>query len=130
MKWEETSQLNIGFDYGFINNRLTGTLDFYRKNTTDLLIQVSSAQPAPQPFTWFNLDADVINQGVELSLDYIILDNADWNWNFGFNISYNDNSVENYNGSPIDTGEIKGQGLTGAFAQRITGMDNHYLPIF
>jgi iron complex outermembrane receptor protein len=120
LKWEETSQLNIGLDFGFVNNRLTGTLDFYRKNTTDLLIQVSSAQPAPQPFTWFNLDADVINQGIELSLNYIILDNADWGWDFGFNISYNDNSVNNYDGS-IDTGEISGQGLTGAFAQRITG---------
>ncbi|PTB97659.1 SusC/RagA family TonB-linked outer membrane protein [Marivirga lumbricoides] len=120
LKWEETAQTNIGIDFGFINNRLTGTLDFYKKNTTDLLIQVTSAQPAPQPFTWFNLDADVINQGVEFSLNYVLLDNSDLTWDFGFNLSYNDNKVEGYDGS-IDTGEISGQGLTNAFAQRITG---------
>ena len=120
LKWEETAQTNIGLDYGFLKGRLTGTLDFYRKNTTDLLIQVASAQPAPQPFTWFNLDADVVNQGVEFALDYIVVDNADFTWNFGFNVSYNDNQVNNYDGS-IDTGGISGQGLTGAFAQRITG---------
>jgi TonB-linked SusC/RagA family outer membrane protein len=120
LRWEETAMTNVGIDYGFLNGRLSGTLDFYRKNTTDLLIQVTSAQPAPQPFTWFNLPADVVNQGVELSMDYIIIDNADLSWNFGFNISYNKNQVNDYEGS-IDTGEISGQGLTGAFAQRITG---------
>jgi iron complex outermembrane receptor protein len=120
LRWEETAMTNVGIDFGFLNGRLSGTLDLYRKNTTDLLIQVTSAQPAPQPFTWFNLPADVINQGIELSMDYIIIDNADFTWDFGFNVSYNKNQVNDYEGS-IDTGEISGQGLTGAFAQRITG---------
>jgi iron complex outermembrane receptor protein len=120
LRWEETAMTNVGIDFGFLNGRLSGTFDLYRKNTTDLLIQVTSAQPAPQPFTWFNLPADVVNQGVELSMDYIILDNADFTWDFGFNVSYNKNQVNDYEGS-IDTGEISGQGLTGAFAQRITG---------
>ncbi len=120
LRWEETAQTNIGLDYGFLNGRLSGSLDFYNKTTTDLLIQVTSAQPAPQPFTWFNLDANVVNRGVEFALDYVILDEADYGWNFGFNVSYNNNIVEDYEGS-IDTGEISGQGLTGAFAQRITG---------
>ncbi|MBK6266388.1 SusC/RagA family TonB-linked outer membrane protein [Marivirga sp. S37H4] len=120
LKWEETAQTNIGVDFGFINGRLSGSLDFYNKNTTDLLIQVSSAQPAPQPFTWFNLDAEVINKGVELALNYVIIDNADFSWDFGVNLAYNENMVENYVGS-INTGEITGQGLTGAFAQRIAG---------
>ncbi|WP_296621719.1 TonB-dependent receptor [Marivirga sp.] len=120
LRWEETAQTNIGLDFGFLKGRLSGSLDFYNKTTTDLLIQVASAQPAPQPFTWFNLDANVINQGVEFALDYVVVDQADFDWNFGFNVSYNDNVVEDYEGS-IDTGEISGQGLTGAFAQRITG---------
>jgi len=120
LRWEETAMTNVGIDYGFLNGRLSGTFDLYRKNTTDLLIQVTSAQPAPQPFTWFNLPANVVNQGIELSMDYIIVDNADFSWDFGFNVSYNNNQVNDYEGS-IDTGEISGQGLTGAFAQRITG---------
>jgi iron complex outermembrane receptor protein len=120
LRWEETAQTNIGLDFGFLKGRLNGSLDFYNKNTTDLLIQVASAQPASQPFTWFNLDANVINKGVEFALDYLIVDQPDFEWNFGFNISYNDNTVKNYDGL-INTGEISGQGLTGAFAQRIAG---------
>ncbi len=69
LKWESTAQLNFGIDFGFNNNRVSGSVDYYRKNTTDLLIQTFFAQPAPQPFTFENLDADVINEGVELALE-------------------------------------------------------------
>ena len=102
-----------------MQNKLTGSIDVYRKNTTDLLIQVTSAQPAPQPFTWRNLDADVINQGVELTLNAIAVESDNFGLNLGFNISYNKNEVKNYKGAPLNTGEINGQGLSGAFAQRI-----------
>ncbi len=67
-----------------------------------------------------NLDAHVINKGVEFAIDYNIVDNDDWFWNFGFNIAYNDNMVEDYAGQNR-TGEINGQGLTGAFAQLLAG---------
>ncbi|SFC12349.1 TonB-dependent receptor [Zunongwangia sp. SCSIO 43204] len=120
LQWEETSQTNLGLDFGFMQDRLSGSLDFYYKNTTDLLIQVFSAQPSPQPFVYQNLDAHVINKGVEFAIDYNIVDNDDWFWNFGFNIAYNDNMVEDYAGQNR-TGEINGQGLTGAFAQLLAG---------
>ncbi|RAV27903.1 SusC/RagA family TonB-linked outer membrane protein [Sinomicrobium soli] len=118
LKWEQTQQFNIGVDFGFWDNRLSGSLDLYRKNTTDLLMQIMSAQPAPQEFVYENLDADVINQGFEITLNYGIITTEDLSWDFGANLSYNDNSVENFDGT-VDTGGINGQGLTGAFAQRI-----------
>lgn len=118
LKWESTVGSNIGIDFGFMNNKLSGSLDFYHKNTNDLLILVTSAQPAPQPFVWKNLDADVINQGVELSLNFVAVDKAGFDWNIFGNVAYNKNEVRNYS-SFINTGEINGQGLTGAFAQRI-----------
>lgn len=120
LKWETTAQSNIGFDFGFMQDRLSGSLDFYYKNTTDLLFQTFSAQPAAQDFVWENLDANVINKGVEFSLDYNIFQDQEFFWNLGFNISYNDNMVENFAGS-IRTGGINGQGLTGAFAQQLEG---------
>ncbi|MCC4230611.1 MULTISPECIES: SusC/RagA family TonB-linked outer membrane protein [Zunongwangia] len=120
LKWEETSQTNLGLDFGFMRDRLSGSLDFYYKNTTDLLIQVFSAQPSPQPFVYQNLDANIINKGVEFSIDYNIFQTEDFYWNFGFNVAYNHNMVEDFDGI-IDTGEINGQGLTGAFAQRLVG---------
>ncbi len=120
LKWEETTQTNLGIDFGFMEDRLSGAVDVYYKNTTDLLIQVFSAQPSPQPFVYQNLDANVINKGIEFNIDYNIFQSQDFLWNFGFNISYNENMVEDFNGV-IDTGAISGQGLTGAFAQRLVG---------
>jgi TonB-dependent starch-binding outer membrane protein SusC len=118
LKWETTVQSNIGIDFGFANNKVSGSLDFYSRNTNDLLIQVTSAQPAVTPFVWKNLDADVVNKGVELFLNVILVDNSSFDWNISGNVAYLDNEVKNFNGL-INTGEINGQGLTGAFAERI-----------
>jgi iron complex outermembrane receptor protein len=89
-------------------------------------MQVTSAQPAPTAFVWQNLDANVINSGVELNLNYIAIENPDMGLDFGFNVAFNRNMVKNYSGSPLPTGRIHGQGLTGAFVQRI---DNNQ-PLF
>lgn len=125
LKWESTIQYNLGLDYGFANNRISGSLDFYYKTTNDLLIQITAAQPAVQPFFWTNLDADIINQGVELALNVVAVDKADFEWNVAANVAFNDNVVENCNCN-IDTGDIDGQGLTGAFAQRIADGQSLY----
>ncbi|AVR46711.1 SusC/RagA family TonB-linked outer membrane protein [Christiangramia fulva] len=116
LKWEETTQANIGLDFGFFNDRLSGSIDVYHKDTKDLLLMAQQAQPAPAPFAFENIDGNVINKGVEFAIDYDIFDNADFFWNFGFNISYNDNELKNFDGL-IETAQISGQGLTGAFAQ-------------
>ena len=118
LKWESTSQFNIGLDYGFAAGRLSGTLDYYYKNTNDLLFQIYSAQPAPSPFVWTNLDADVINKGIELGLNGVIIDSKDFGFEVNVNAAFNKNIVENLLGV-YDTGAINGQGLTGAFAQRL-----------
>jgi TonB-dependent starch-binding outer membrane protein SusC len=119
LQWEETSQINVGLDFGFMNNRISGSLDYYRKSTSDLLIQVTSAQPAVTPFVWKNLPADVINQGIEFAVNVNAIDQEDFSWDSTLNISYNKNEVTNYNEAPINTGQIDGPGLTGAFAQQI-----------
>ena len=120
LKWESTSQVNAGLDYGFSNGRIYGTLDYYYKNTNDLLFLVTAAQPAAQPFVWENLDADVINSGVELSLSIVAQDGEDFSWTITTNAAYNNNVVRNFTGN-VNTGVISGQGLSGAFAQRIAG---------
>ncbi len=118
LQWESTAQLNAGLDWGVKNNRISGSIDYYRKNTNDLLIQVRSAQPALQPFVFRNLDADIINEGVELAINYVAVDNDNFSWDINFNVGYNNNVVQNFAGL-INTGDIDGQGLTGAFSQRI-----------
>lgn len=119
LKWESTTQFGVGLDFEIGNGKFGGSIDFYNKNTNDLLIQLVSAQPAPNPFIWTNLDADVINTGVELGLNYFPVNTKDFSWNIATNIAYNKNVVRNLGGLILDTGGITGQGLTGAFAQRI-----------
>lgn len=116
LKWEEETQYNLGIDFGFMNDRLTGSIDVYRRNTEDLILQTQTAQPSPTPFNFTNFDANVINQGIEFAINYGILDQEDLSLDFGFNISYNQNEVQNFDGL-IPSGALNGQGLTGSFVQ-------------
>ena len=120
LKWESTAQANVGLDFGFSNDRLNGSIDVYQKTTKDLLLKQQAAQPSPQDFFFSNLDAEVVNQGIEFSLAYDIILQEDVSWNLGFNISYNDNEIKNFNGL-IEAGEINGNGLSGAYAQLLAG---------
>lgn len=119
LKWEENTQLNIGIDFGFWDSRISGSLEYYNRTTTDFILQIQSAQPAVQPFFFQNIDGDIVNKGFELNLNVIPVETDNFTWDFNFNLGYNDNIVENYDGPPLDTGQINGPGLTGAFAQRI-----------
>ena len=113
--------MNVGLDFALGTGRFYGTFDYYYKNTTDLLIQVFSAQPSPTEFTWQNLDANVINKGFELTLNYDdIVRAGEFTLDLGINIAHNENEVTNYTGPDLKTGQINGQGLTGAFAQQIS----------
>jgi TonB-dependent starch-binding outer membrane protein SusC len=119
LKWESTAQFNVGLDFGILAGRLRGSIDFYNKNTTDLIIQNFAAQPSPTNFVYLNLDANVINQGVELSLNYDAVRNTDFSWNVAFNMANNKNVVKNL-ATFFNAGEINGQGLSGAYCQRIS----------
>ena len=116
LKWEETAQAGVGIDFGFGDDRLSGAIDVYHKTTQDLILQQEAAQPAVQPFVFSNLDAKVINKGIEFALNYDILQQDELTWNLGFNVSYNENEVQDFDGL-IQTGQINGNGLTGAYAQ-------------
>jgi iron complex outermembrane receptor protein len=118
LKWEQTKMYNAGLDFAFFNSKIIGTVDVYRKETTNLLLQVYSTQPAPQPFNWLNLDAIVVNKGVELTLAYHAIDKENAGLSFAFNGSYNDNMVTKYSGV-TQTGAINGQGLSGELAEQI-----------
>jgi len=118
LKWEETTQYNVGLDFGFANDRFSGSIDVYRKETRDLLLNIEAAQPSPQPTFFQNLDAIVLNEGAELSLNYDILQGDDFGWTAGFNVSYNKNEITDFDGE-IAAGTIRGAGLSNAFAQRL-----------
>jgi TonB-dependent starch-binding outer membrane protein SusC len=93
IKWEETSTLNLGFDYSLIRGRLSGSLDIYQRNTKDLLnfIQV----PAGTNLTNFistNIGS-MVNKGIELGLNITAISKKDLSWDIGFNAAYNTNEI-------------------------------------
>jgi len=120
LKWEETLDINIGIDFGFGLDRFTGSIDVYKKETSDLLFKQAAAAPAFDPFVFKNLEnGKLINQGIEFSMAYDIIQNDKLTFSGAFNISYNDNKVEGLNGTTADFGAINGPGLSEAFSQRL-----------
>ncbi len=126
LKWESTAQYALGLDFGFNNDRFTGSIDAYRKETTDILLNLPAVQPATTPFVFQNIDGTLVNQGIELALDYDILVSENFNWNANFNISYNENELTNYDGPNLQAGNLYGQGLTGTTAQILTNGKSIY----
>ncbi len=117
LKWETTLDFNVGLDFGFNMDRLSGSIDVYRRETNDLLLQTPPAAPSTIPFQFGNVDASVINQGIEFAIAYDFVQTENTDFGVSFNIAYNDNEIQDFAGS-INTGEINGPGLSGAFAQR------------
>ncbi|RAJ01586.1 iron complex outermembrane receptor protein [Chitinophaga skermanii] len=119
LKWEETKQLNVGMDFNFVGNRVTGNIDYFHRNTTNILFNLPTILPAPSSTYWINIPANIINKGVEISLRSDIVKHNKFTWNLGVNATFLRNEFTNYDGAPLLTGAINGQGLTGASAQRI-----------
>jgi len=92
LKWETTAQGDIGIDMGFFHGKVNATIDFYRKRTSDLLLNVPVGQ-------WWGFSSqltnagDVQNQGVELSINSDIYKTENFTWNTSFNIAYNKQKV-------------------------------------
>jgi iron complex outermembrane receptor protein len=118
IRWEQTQQYGAGLDFGLIQGRLTGTIDYFKKGTRDLLFQAFYAQPAPATYKWINLPGNISNEGIELTLGYNLFQDKPLNWNISYNMTYLKTNVSGI-GTLINTGAINGQGLTGAFAQQI-----------
>lgn len=120
LKWESTAQTSFGIDFGVMNDKLSGSFDYYIKNTTDLLLRRNAAQPAVASQIFDNLDATVENKGWEVSLNYVAVETDDASFTVGGNLSHNKNQLKDFGGQ-LDAGTIYGQGLTGAYAQRLAG---------
>ncbi len=91
LKWETTTQTNIGLDFGLFNNRVTGEIDYYVKNTEDLLLFVNL--PATSGFnTVYRNVGKLENRGWEFSINTVNID-TDLYWSTNFNIAFNENKV-------------------------------------
>lgn len=118
LRWETTRQFGAGVDLGFFGGRLTATVDYFDKNTQDLLFEALYAAPAPARARFINADFNVVNRGVELGINYDILAGKAFRWDISANATFLRNRVRNLTGL-YNAGTISGQGLSGAYAQRI-----------
>lgn len=133
LKWESSKQLNAGIDYTFFGGRLYGSVDYFHKNTTNLLFNFPTIQPAPASTYWINLPANVINKGIEVVLRGDVIATKNFNWNLGVNATFLTNELTNYDGPPVLTGSISGQGVSDAFSQRLANgqpLNSFYLRRF
>ena len=113
LKWETTTTYNLGFDFGFIKDRLTASLDLYKRDTRDILNYI----PVPGLSNLTNyLNTNIgsmTNMGVEVDLNAIIIDKRDMSWTAGVNAAYNRNKVtkltaSDENAAGVETGGISG----------------------
>jgi iron complex outermembrane receptor protein len=119
LKWETTDQSNFAVDYGFLDNRFTGSLEYYVKNTKDLLLEVAVPQPAVVATRLENIGR-IGGKGLEFSLDAQVLNRPEFNWTAGLVYSRDRTKVKDLGGrSFISTGSVSGRGQSGQVAQRI-----------
>lgn len=92
IKWETTAQWNAGIDFGWLQNRLTFTIDYYHKKTKDLLQEILI--PASTGFSSLLTNTgNVTNEGLELTLGATPIQNKDWHWDINANIAFNKNTI-------------------------------------
>ena len=119
LRWEETAQWNIGVDYGVFDNLLSGTVEYYVKNTSDLLLTVPVPQPAVVATRLENV-GKIRNRGLEFSMDAAAVSTADLSVVLGLIGSVDRNEVVSLGRSAfITTGSVSGQGQSGQNSQRI-----------
>lgn len=96
LKWETTISRNFGLDFGFLNNRLSGSLDFYWNTTKDLLIYVPIDASTGYTYQYQNIGR-TSNKGMELALNYDIVRTKNFNLNIAATYNYNHNNIDELN---------------------------------
>jgi TonB-linked SusC/RagA family outer membrane protein len=121
IKWEETTSTNIGLDFGLRKARISGSIDFYKKKTTDLINEID----APAGTNFSNRVVTNIgsleNQGIEFTVNYTPISKSNFSWDLNFNATYNQNKItaltrnENSDFLGVLTGPVGGG--TGSYGQ-------------
>lgn len=117
IKWETTTTYNIGLDYGFLNNRINGSIDYYQRYTKDLLNTINViAGTNYAPVLTTNIGS-MENKGAEFSINFIPVSTKDWEWSVGLNYTWNDSRITKLNmidtsDNFVQTGSISSTGKT------------------
>lgn len=122
LKWETTSTYNVGLDWGILDQRLSGSVDWYYRKTTDLLNYAPlSSMEGYKNQAWQNIGS-LKNTGVEAAITWRAIQTKDWFWTMTYNFTYNKNEITDLNGvsengAPVVNTNIKVGDGSGAYLQ-------------
>ena len=122
LKWETTTTWNVGLDYGFVDNRINGSIDWYYRKTTDL-INAEAKVPAGTNFAEFVVDniGSLRNTGVEFTINTIPVQTKNFTWEISGNLAYNSNKILELtnSGASTDFRRFGSTGYDGAFQNMV-----------
>nr|WP_315157883.1 SusC/RagA family TonB-linked outer membrane protein [uncultured Flavobacterium sp.] len=128
LKWEQTEATNIGLDFGFLQNRITGTIDAYKKETEDLLLNTFN----PAFFGFSDRDnyniGSVEAKGIEIAANFIPVKDDNWEWNIGGNITFQNSEVTKLTTTQDNTPGLNVGGITGGTGNTIQNLQVGYAP--
>lgn len=124
LQWEKSHEFNVGLDFGFFNERIRGSVDWYRKTSKDLLFDVPLPLEAGGVGMTTNVGS-VRNEGVEVSLTTENIQTKDWRWTTTFTFAHNKNVVREINGvgGSLTTGDEDGNLFIGQPFNNIYGYE-------
>lgn len=122
IKWEETTTYNLGLDYGFMDDRITGSLDVYQKVTTDLLNEIDIPSGANFASRILTNVGEMKIQGVEFALDATLVRSKDLFWSAGFNATYTQSEITKLS-------ELESDGYLGVYTGGIEGATGNFMKI-
>mgnify|MGYP003291412371 CR=1 FL=1 len=120
LRWERKHEWNVGVDYGFLNDRIYGTIDWYNRKTLDLLWDYSV--PCP-PYIYSSMTANagsIRNTGIEIGVTGIVFENKDFGWTTSVNYSHNRNILLSLSNDQFMAADYSDQGSTGEPMQQST----------
>jgi len=121
LQWEKKSEFNIGLDFAILNNRLTGTIDYYNRKTSNLLYNYTVPTPPYVYDTMFTNVGEVSNTGIEFTLTAVPVKTKDFEWNTTVTASHNTNKLNKFTNEEFTNGTYKvGWSTSGAcYTQRL-----------
>ncbi|WP_211320195.1 SusC/RagA family TonB-linked outer membrane protein [Hymenobacter nivis] len=123
LKWESTATTNIGLDFGLFKNRLTGSVDYYIKKTSDLIDDVLPVSSTEFQYTTYTANVGrMTNRGIEVALSVVPVQTATFTWRSSLNFSHNYNNIDNLSTDRftipyIQTAQLGGKGQSGNYSQ-------------
>ena len=136
LTWEKLKEFNVGLDFGVFDSRVTGTVDFYKRNSFDLIGLMQTSGVGGNAFKWGNY-ADMSSEGLEFSLNTLNVAGKDFTWSTNFNVGYTRDQITRLDFNPrladaiVQGGAaVYGGPRRGLFSTKFAGLDSRGIPTY